>query len=121
MEEKEKPMRIMILGGTGFIGTVLTRELLMRGHEVVLTSRQPRPAQKKPSGAYAPAHTGDGSETDAYHILREEKGEKGSPVFVPAFASPAFAPAEKAEAMRRLFFDLAEIVPGTYEGTECLG
>jgi len=99
MEEKEKPMRIMILGGTGFIGTVLTRELLMRGHEVVLTSRQPRPAQKKPSGAYAPAHTGDGSETDAYHILREEKGEKGSPVFVPAFASPAFAPAEKAEAM----------------------
>ncbi len=28
---------------------------------------------------------------------------------------------EKAEAMRRLFFDLAEIVPGTYEGTECLG
>ena len=28
---------------------------------------------------------------------------------------------EKAEAMRRLFFDLAEIIPGTYEGTECLG
>lgn len=28
---------------------------------------------------------------------------------------------EKAEAMRRLFFDLAEIVPGTYAGTECLG
>ena len=28
---------------------------------------------------------------------------------------------DKAEAMRRLFFDLAEIVPGTYEGTECLG
>lgn len=27
---------------------------------------------------------------------------------------------EKAEAMRRLFFDFAEIIPGTYEGTECL-
>lgn len=27
---------------------------------------------------------------------------------------------EKAEAMRRLFLDFAEMVPGTYEGTDCL-
>ena len=27
---------------------------------------------------------------------------------------------EKMDTMRRLFFDFAEIIPGTYEGTECL-
>jgi hypothetical protein len=27
---------------------------------------------------------------------------------------------EKADAMRQIFFDFAEIIPGTYEGTECL-
>ncbi|MBQ5728362.1 MAG: NAD(P)-dependent oxidoreductase, partial [Mailhella sp.] len=30
-------MRVMILGGTGFIGSVLTKELLSRGHDVVIT------------------------------------------------------------------------------------
>ena len=79
-------MRVMILGGTGFIGAVLTRELLGRGHEVVITSRRPHPSMKKAED-YAPAHTGDGSETDAYHILREEVREKGGSAFIPAFAS----------------------------------
>ena len=79
-------MRIMILGGTGFIGSVLMKELLSRGHDVVITSRRPRAEKKKGAGDYAPVHTGDGSATDAYHILREETGEKGMSVFRPAFA-----------------------------------
>ena len=73
-------MRVMILGGTGFIGSALTRELLRRGHEVVITSRRPRHARKDSPRPYAPAHTGDSSETDAYHILREGQA------FAPAFA-----------------------------------
>lgn len=85
-------MRVMILGGTGFIGAVLTRELLGRGHEVVITSRRPHPSMKKAPEDYAPAHTGDGSETDAYHILREEVREKGGSAFIPAFASREESP-----------------------------
>ena len=77
-------MRIMILGGSGFIGTALSRELLRRGHDVVITSRKPRKAHKVSSKAYAPAHTGDGSSTDAYHILRD--GADRQEAFVPAFA-----------------------------------
>jgi uncharacterized protein len=34
-------MRTIILGGTGFIGTALTRLLVSRGHEVVVPSRRP--------------------------------------------------------------------------------
>lgn len=34
-------MRIILLGGTGFIGTALTRLLVSRGHEVVIPSRRP--------------------------------------------------------------------------------
>ena len=85
-------MRIMILGGTGFIGSVLTKELLSRGHDVVITSRRPHRAKKDVSETYAPAHTGDGSETDAYHILREEVRERGGKAFVPAFASREESP-----------------------------
>ena len=77
-------MRIMILGGSGFIGTALSRELLRRGHDVVITSRKPRKAHRASPQAYAPAHTGDGSSTDAYHILREGSGMQEA--FVPAFA-----------------------------------
>jgi len=35
-------MRIIILGGTGFIGTALARLLLAHGHEVVIPSRRPQ-------------------------------------------------------------------------------
>ena len=79
-------MRVMIFGGTGFIGSVLTRELLQRGHDVVITSRRPHRTRKASSSTYAPAHTGDGSETDAYHILREVQREGRGEAFVPAFA-----------------------------------
>lgn len=80
-------MRVMILGGTGFIGSALTKELLRRGHDVVITSRRPHLSRKNFPEAYSPAHTGDGSSTDAYHILREEVREKGGAAFIPAFAS----------------------------------
>ena len=80
-------MRVMILGGTGFIGSALTKELLRRGHDVVITSRSPHLSRKNFPEAYSPAHTGDGSSTDAYHILREEVREKGGAAFIPAFAS----------------------------------
>lgn len=35
-------MRVIIIGGTGFIGRALAEELAERGHEVVCTSRSPR-------------------------------------------------------------------------------
>lgn len=34
-------MRILVVGGTGFIGTALCRELLQRGHDVTALSRDP--------------------------------------------------------------------------------
>jgi uncharacterized protein (TIGR01777 family) len=38
---KERPMRIIITGGTGTIGQALTSDLLVEGHEVVVLSRDP--------------------------------------------------------------------------------
>ncbi|WP_446423881.1 DUF1731 domain-containing protein [Mailhella sp.] len=36
-------MRVLILGGRGFLGTALTRELLERGHEVIVSTRKAGP------------------------------------------------------------------------------
>lgn len=45
-------MRILITGGTGFIGRPLTRHLMARQHEVVVWSRNPEAArQRLPDGA----------------------------------------------------------------------
>lgn len=45
-------MRILITGGTGFIGRPLTRHLMARQHEVVVWSRDPEAArQRLPDGA----------------------------------------------------------------------
>lgn len=44
-------MRIIITGGTGFIGRALALELSGRGHEVVCTSRSPRRIKSAPRGA----------------------------------------------------------------------
>lgn len=38
-EERSRPLRILILGGTGFIGPHMVREALRRGHEVELFNR----------------------------------------------------------------------------------
>uniref|UniRef100_A0A8C9QH61 Short chain dehydrogenase/reductase family 39U member 1 n=1 Tax=Spermophilus dauricus TaxID=99837 RepID=A0A8C9QH61_SPEDA len=38
-------MRVLVGGGTGFVGTALTQLLKARGHEVTLISRQPRPGR----------------------------------------------------------------------------
>ncbi|MGB5596088.1 MAG: NAD-dependent epimerase/dehydratase family protein, partial [Crocosphaera sp.] len=37
-------MRILIMGGTRFIGVYLTKELVKQGHEVVLFNRGNKPA-----------------------------------------------------------------------------
>ncbi|XP_053449537.1 epimerase family protein SDR39U1 isoform X2 [Nycticebus coucang] len=38
-------MRVLVGGGTGFIGTALTQLLKAKGHEVTLVSRQPAPGR----------------------------------------------------------------------------
>jgi uncharacterized protein (TIGR01777 family) len=52
------PMNILITGGTGFIGTALSRELRNSGHTVVLTTRGPSDSKEKmtwnPPGLIAP-------------------------------------------------------------------
>jgi len=40
-------MRILIMGGTRFIGVYLTQLLVEQGHEVVLFNRGNRPAPKE--------------------------------------------------------------------------
>lgn len=39
-------MKILVIGGSGFIGSVLTRELTGAGHEVVITTRKKTTSQK---------------------------------------------------------------------------
>jgi len=37
----ETPAKVLVLGGTGFIGNELTRELAARGHDVTVLARTP--------------------------------------------------------------------------------
>jgi nucleoside-diphosphate-sugar epimerase len=37
-------MRVLVIGGTRFVGVYLTQELVSRGHEVVLFNRGNKPA-----------------------------------------------------------------------------
>ena len=57
-------MKVLITGGTGFVGTHLSQELLRQGHEVLVLSRSPgRPAQL-PEGAEV--ITGDPTQPGAW-------------------------------------------------------
>src|SRR6266853_443382 len=45
-------MRILITGGSGFVGTALCRELLARGHTVRIAGRRPIPPGAAPPGVH---------------------------------------------------------------------
>jgi uncharacterized protein (TIGR01777 family) len=44
-------MKIFMTGGSGFVGTTLTRELTHRGHAVTILTRRIKPGQALPGGA----------------------------------------------------------------------
>ncbi len=43
-------MKIFLTGGSGFVGTYLSRELAQKGHEVTILTRSERPAAPTPAG-----------------------------------------------------------------------
>jgi hypothetical protein len=60
-------MRVIITGGTGLIGSALTKSLTKDGHEVVILTRSPAQATDLPTGARAvawDAQTSGGWETE---------------------------------------------------------
>jgi 2'-hydroxyisoflavone reductase len=65
-----KPMRILILGGTGFIGPHQVREAVKRGHAVTVFNRGRRSAEQLPSGVES--LVGD-RETNDYASLRDRE------------------------------------------------
>ncbi len=42
MKGESRPMKVVIPGGTGQVGTILARAFHAEGHEVVVLSRRPR-------------------------------------------------------------------------------
>jgi uncharacterized protein (TIGR01777 family) len=63
-------MRIIITGGSGLIGTELTKALIQDDHEVIILSRNPENASDLPFGAQAVAW--DGKTADGWGELVEE-------------------------------------------------
>ena len=59
-------LKFLIAGGTGFIGSALTRRLLAGGHEVTLVSRDPARAALKFGGAVRCVHAADALATDEH-------------------------------------------------------
>ena len=59
----------------------------------------------------------DGSERPVGNYIYYERAHHGDEKHSYIYFSME---SEKMDTMRRLFFDFAEIIPGTYEGTECL-
>jgi uncharacterized protein YbjT (DUF2867 family) len=43
-------MRVIIMGGTGLVGTALEADLAKDGHEVIVLSRSPERATNLPAG-----------------------------------------------------------------------
>jgi nucleoside-diphosphate-sugar epimerase len=68
-------MRILVMGGTRFIGVYLTRLLLERGHEVVLFNRGNQPA---PVEGIQQIH---GDRTDAAQLTQKLKDESFDAIF----------------------------------------
>jgi 2'-hydroxyisoflavone reductase len=66
----QKPMRMLMLGGTGFIGPHLVHAALTRGHQVSMLNRGRRtPTQNAGDFATVEALRGDRSQPDAYASL----------------------------------------------------
>ena len=68
-------MRVLVMGGTRFIGVYLTQALVKAGHEVVLFNRGNCPA---PVEGVAQIH---GDRTDAHQLKNQLKGESFDAVF----------------------------------------
>lgn len=70
-----KKMRILIMGGTRFIGVSLTKLLVQQGHEVVLFNRGNKPA---PVAGVTQIH---GDRTDASQLKEKLAGQKFDAIF----------------------------------------
>ncbi|MEX2282903.1 MAG: NAD-dependent epimerase/dehydratase family protein [Gemmatimonadota bacterium] len=71
VEERSAPLRILILGGTGFVGPHIVHAALARGHSVAMLNRGQRaPNQNTGDFARVEAITGDRSLPTAYDNLK---------------------------------------------------
>ena len=76
----QKPMRILLLGGTGFIGPHLVHAVLARGHHVSMLNRGRRaPNQNAGDFTKVEALRGDRSQPDAYASLVSRPRARDSP------------------------------------------
>lgn len=67
-------MKILVTGGTGFIGSHVVRELVKRGHEPVTFNRMPNPSLISDVIKYVKVLSGD--IRDLSHLLKVIKSEK---------------------------------------------
>jgi nucleoside-diphosphate-sugar epimerase len=68
-------MRVLVIGGTRFVGVYLTQELVSRGHEVVLFNRGNKPA---PIEGITQIH---GDRTDPVQLKEKLSGQKFDAIF----------------------------------------
>lgn len=91
-------MNVLVVGGTGFVGSNLCRELDERGHEVTALSRNPHDAEL-PTGVTRKS----GDVTD-YESIEGAFEEKDAVVFLPAL-TPLFKPDGGNEMHERVHLD----------------